>query len=97
MSPNVDKIIKYNTNLSLPLFSLRKGLPFSLYSKTIAFEILTTYPFSELAETRLIPLEVLESIPNAKQMLNRFVNYKIKNFVESNDTLVVHDKLINLN
>jgi len=88
-SYNVVKyIMKNSSGCHNFLYNFKYMLPFSLYSKTIAFKILSTYPYSEISGID-IDYKLMNDFLSPIEMLKYFTKYFIKNPKKSLETLIV--------
>lgn len=84
--PILEHIIKPNGEIFPEIFSFI--LPTSLYQKTIAYKIMSTYPYSEIKHWNM-PYKLLDATLSASDMLDHFSDYFVDKPVKSKDTLII--------
>jgi hypothetical protein len=86
--PIVKQLIKPNISPHDFLYNFIYMLPTSLHQKTMAYKILSKYPYSEMRWPSL-PLKLVNDQLTASEMLEKFDDYFIKNPVKAEDTLII--------
>jgi hypothetical protein len=83
----VDQAVRPNFSCHYFLFNLG-SLPGVLFRKTIAYQILSNYPYSE-EPSIIIPYELLDDMLTPNEMLQSFSKYFVNEPTESSDTLII--------
>lgn len=86
--PIVEQITKPNSKCGAFLYLISYNLPFELYQQTIAYQILSNYPYSEMYYFG-IPQKLLDDQLNTSEILEKFEDYRISKPKKSSNTLII--------
>jgi len=87
----LEQLIKPNREVFYFLTHLKYQLPFSIYKKTVAYKILSTYPYNEIMNRFPIGHALLEKMLMPNELLDCYEKYHVSKIDKQKNVLIVQE------